>query len=346
VAVATLIALVGVSQGVERAWSQSLSDRGIHMLGFRRNAVELLSSTVDQAVIEKIRRVDGVKAVSGELIDLVKQEAGVIRLSGWPSDSFLWETLHVNKGHLPGINTPNGAMLGQRLADRLGLSVGDTIPLLDMNVKVVGIFHQSSILTESAMILTLPLMQKLMDKGNTVTVINLRVLHPEDVSEVEMIHKRLDDLFPGLSFFENKDLIDANEMVVLLRKLNWSVSLIAMLMGLFFVLNTLLMSVNERTREIGILSALGWRRARIMSMVMFEGMFLTALGSAAGMVIGLVGLQWIASLKYLKGFIDPVISAQFILEVFLASTILGVVGSFYPAWRTSRLRTIEALKQE
>jgi putative ABC transport system permease protein len=346
VAVATLIALVGVSQGVERAWSQSLSDRGIHMLGFRKNAVELLSSTVDQAVVEKIGRVEGVKVVSGELIDLVKQEAGVIRLSGWPVGSFLWETLNLSKGRLPGINDPNGVVLGQRLADRLGLSVGDTIPLLDTKIKVVGMFHQASILTESAMVLPLPLMQKLMDKGNTVTVVNLRLFHPENVREVAMIHKSLDDLFPGLSFFENKDLIDANEMVILLRKLNWSVSLVAMLMGLFFVLNTLLMSVNERTREIGILSSLGWRSGRIMAMIMFEGMFLTALGSVAGMVIGLVGLQWLASLKYLKGFFDPVISAQFMFEVFLAATILGIVGSFYPAWRTSRLRAVEALKEE
>ncbi|MCJ7833704.1 MAG: hypothetical protein MUQ20_04910, partial [Deltaproteobacteria bacterium] len=64
-AVATLIALVGASQGVERAWSQTLSDRGIHLLGFRKNAVELLSSTIDPEVIETIRLVKGIKAVSG-----------------------------------------------------------------------------------------------------------------------------------------------------------------------------------------------------------------------------------------------------------------------------------------
>ena len=54
VAVATLIALVGTSQGVERAWSESMAGRGIHMLGFRKNTVEILSSTIDQAVVEQI----------------------------------------------------------------------------------------------------------------------------------------------------------------------------------------------------------------------------------------------------------------------------------------------------
>lgn len=170
--------------------------------------------------------------------------------------------------------------------------------------------------------------------------------HPENAAELAVIQARLAEHFPGLNFFRNKDLIDANEMVVLLRKLNWSVSLIAMLMGLFFVLNTLLMSVNERTREIGILSALGWSSGRIMAMVMLEGLFLTALGSAAGILSGFVGLRWLASLHYLQGFIDPVVSVRFVGQVFLAATLLGVAGSLYPTWRTSRLRAIEALKQE
>ena len=84
--------------------------------------------------------------------------------------------------------------------------------------------------------------------------------------------------------------------------------MIALLMGVFFILNTLLMSVNERIREIGILAALGWRKMRIMAMVMFEGMLLAALGSAAGLLIGIAGLHRLASLKHLQGFIDPAVS--------------------------------------
>ncbi len=100
-------------------------------------------------------------------------------------------------------------------------------------------------------------------------------------------------------------------MIGLLKKMNWSISVIALLMGVFFILNTLLMSVNERIREIGILAALGWRKMRIMAMVMFEGMLLAALGSAAGLLIGMAGLHRLASLKHLQGFIDPTVSFSF-----------------------------------
>ena len=135
-------------------------------------------------------------------------------------------------------------------------------------------------------------------------------------------------------------------MIGLLKKMNWSISVIALSMGVFFILNTLLMSVNERIREIGILAALGWRKMRIMAMVMFEGMLLAALGSATGLLIGIAGLYRLASLKHLQGFIDPAVSLRFMLEVALAATALGILGSLYPAWRTSRLRAADALKQE
>ena len=128
VAVATLIALVGTSQGVERAWSESMAGRGIHMLGFRKNTVEILSSTINQAVVEQIGRIAGIKSATGELADLVKLDAGVIGISGWPAESFLWESLQIQKGRRPGANDPNGALLGQRLAERLGWASATAFP--------------------------------------------------------------------------------------------------------------------------------------------------------------------------------------------------------------------------
>ena len=142
-------------------------------------------------------------------------------------------------------------------------------------------------------------------------MINLRLSHPDDTREAAAIQARLNELFPGLSFLETKDVTEANQMIGLLKKVNWSISVIALLMGVFFILNTLLMAVNERIREIGILAALGWRKMRIMAMVMFEGMLLAALGSAAGLLIGLAGLHRLASLKHLQGFIDPTVSSPF-----------------------------------
>jgi putative ABC transport system permease protein len=346
VAVATLIALVGISHGVERTWTQSITDRGIHMICVRKSAVDIMTSTIDQVLVKKIREMKGVKAASGELFDLVKLEPGVVAVGGWPLDSFLWQTLHLRQGRLPGPKDHHGVVMGQKLAERLELGLGDTFSFLGSEVEILGISQQTSVLNQSTLVLPLPLMQKKMGKKGKVTLINLRLDHPDAAREVDRLQARLQKLYPDLTFLETKEVTDSNQLLRLLRKMNWSVSIVALLMGLFFILNTMLMAVTERTREVGILVALGWSKGRILVLVMLEGLLLAALGSALGLGVGLAGLKWLASLKHVQGFIDPVVSPRFLLEVFLAATMLGVTGSFYPAWRAARLRAVESLKYE
>jgi len=345
-AVATLIALVGMSRGVENSWTQSLAQRGIHMVAIRKGTVDLMGSTVDQKLVDRIAQVEGVQAVAGELGDMVHLEAGVILVGGWALEGFLWETLRLQQGRYPRPGETHGVVVGRRLAERLGLKLGDTLAFLGTELKVLGISHQTGALVESVLIVPLPLLQKLLAKEGRVTLIQIRLAHPDDAPWVAELHKRLHQLFPDLMFFETKELAEANQVLRLLRSLNWGISFIALLMGLFFVLNTLLMSVTERARELGILGAVGWGRGRILVMVMLEGMFLAALGSALGVALGFFGLHWLSSLKNLQGIIDPVVSWRFLLEIFGAATLLGVLGSLYPAWRTTRLRTVEALKYE
>ena len=345
-AVATLIALIGVSRGVETAWTHSMTERGVHMLGMRKDAVEILTGALDQAIVEEIAQVPGIKAVSGELADLLRLEGSIIGVTGWPSGSFLWETLRLKEGRAPSVRETQAAVIGQRLAERFGLKVGDGLPLLNTTLTLVGITQQAGTLNENVIILPLPTLQALLNKQRQVTVVNLRLHAAEEPEKVARVQALLAERFPDVLFLETKDLTDANQMLKLLRRMSWSVSLIALMMGLFFILNTLLMSVTERTREMGILAALGWHRRRIWAMVMMEGLLLSAAGSILGLAAGVLGLNRLKSMESLEGFIEPALTLPFFLEVFFAAALLGVLGSLYPAWRTSRLNTVQALKYE
>ena len=106
------------------------------------------------------------------------------------------------------------------------------------------------------------------------------------------------------------------------------------------------MSVAERTKEIGILSAVGWQRSRIVTMVMIEGLVLAVIGSIVGLTIGIAGLHWIAHSPQTQGFIEFVITKQMVIEVFVAAIVLGLSGSAYPAWRASSFRPVEAIRYE
>jgi putative ABC transport system permease protein len=104
------------------------------------------------------------------------------------------------------------------------------------------------------------------------------------------------------------------------------------------------MSVTERTREIGILSAVGWNPVRILSMIVLQGLILAAIGTVLGLVLGVAALKAFLTDPTLRGIIEPGISLRVVIEALVASVLLGGVGGLYPAWRAARAHPVESLR--
>jgi putative ABC transport system permease protein len=124
------------------------------------------------------------------------------------------------------------------------------------------------------------------------------------------------------------------------------ISLLAVIVGGVGVLNTMLMSVLERTREIGVLRALGWKRRSILSLIFKESLILAFLGGLCGFGFGF-GL--IAVLQIIPGvgeFITPIWGWDIIGRAMTIALLLGILGGLYPAFRATRLRPVEALRYE
>jgi putative ABC transport system permease protein len=128
------------------------------------------------------------------------------------------------------------------------------------------------------------------------------------------------------------------------RAMSWGTSLLALLVGVLGVMNTMLMSVSERTQEICTLLALGWRRWRIVRMVLWESALLGLLGGAAGVCIGIVLVKALALMPALSGFVEADLAPDLLLEAAALATLVGVISGLYPAWRGSRLTPAHALQ--
>jgi putative ABC transport system permease protein len=112
------------------------------------------------------------------------------------------------------------------------------------------------------------------------------------------------------------------------------------------MMNAMLMSVFERTQEIGVLRALGWRSWQVMGMVCVESLALSLLSAGVGMGLG-VGLAELIRLEPTLGvYLTPAYSPQLFLQVLALALGLGGLGGLYPAWRAAKLRPIEALRYE
>lgn len=110
------------------------------------------------------------------------------------------------------------------------------------------------------------------------------------------------------------------------------------------MINTLMMAVAERTREIGIMSAIGWSRPRILGMIVIEGLLLSSVSSLLGCILGVLVARWIAAMPAVRGFLEPEITLRLAVEVAIALLVLGGLGSLYPAWRATRLDPEKALQ--
>jgi len=121
---------------------------------------------------------------------------------------------------------------------------------------------------------------------------------------------------------------------------------VTVIVGGIVMTNAMLMSVFERTQEIGVLRALGWRRGRVVGAVLAESLALSLLSGLAGIAIG-VGLNRLFMLVPDFGaFLTPVYSQAMFVKVLVLAVGLGSIGGLYPAWRAAGLRPIEALKYE
>jgi putative ABC transport system permease protein len=131
-----------------------------------------------------------------------------------------------------------------------------------------------------------------------------------------------------------------------LQEMVTQISLLALFIGGLGMLNTMLMSVLERTREIGVLRALGWRKRQVLGMILQESLVLGVVGGICGILLGL-GLGGLMRLAQgTLGSIEPAYTPQIFVQAVIVALVAGAVGGLYPAWRATRLRPVEALRYE
>ena len=125
----------------------------------------------------------------------------------------------------------------------------------------------------------------------------------------------------------------------------WLTSMIALFVGAIGVLNTMIMSVMERGKEISILRAIGWRKSRVIAMILSESLILTLLGALVGAIAAVFMVRALTSLPAVSGLIEGKIAfSVLVLGVLLASAV-GFVGGLYPAIRAAALLPSEGLRE-
>ena len=129
------------------------------------------------------------------------------------------------------------------------------------------------------------------------------------------------------------------------------IAMVSLLVGGIGIMNIMLVSVTERTREIGIRKAIGARRSAILLQFLIESVTISLLGGFIGILSGIAGSKWITELPFLKAMSGgnpwkAVISPESIVVAFVFSMVVGVFFGLYPAYKASRMNPVDALRYE
>jgi ABC-type antimicrobial peptide transport system permease subunit len=207
----------------------------------------------------------------------------------------------------------------------------------------VGIYESKISWEDFGTIMTLRDGQVFLGRPRKVTLFSVRLKDPQQAAALA---KQINDEFPEVHASLASDFVSELPDMQNSEAMIGSISFLAILVGGVGVLNTMLMSVFERTREIGVLRALGWRRRRILGLILREAVVLGLLGGLAGIAVafGLSGL--LMSIPSYGEMFNPSWSPEIFARAIIAALSLGVLGGLYPAFRATRMQPVEALRYE
>jgi putative ABC transport system permease protein len=243
-------------------------------------------------------------------------------------------------------------------------AVGSTILLNGVDFKIIGVIpkigKEGENGTNARIFVPLETMRTLfpittLNAENAISFINYRPLkkemHLEAQKEVHTVIARRHGFDPKLDdAFMDWDTIDgAIRVGKIFDAMDWFlgvVGLVTLGLGAIGIINIMLVSVTERTREIGLRKALGATHRNILTQFFVEGAFLTALSGGIGLAISGGFVALLAQLPSPEGFDTPRIVPASAIIAILSLSIAGIIAGLYPARKAALLPPVEALRQE
>ena len=347
----------------------------IHAEGFEDSRKLAQRITDPQAVMKAISNISGIQTMTRRV-----RVSGLASSAGANAGAFIYGVepeaeqrlsrlaTFISKGVWLPAGDQRAAVLGDGLADRLGIGIGDKLVLMasvpggdiaSEVFRVRGLIHSGVMdVDDMSVIVPLTTAQQWLGIGQAVTDI---VIRADSFERVTPLAGNLKTALAGqgmevLRWFDIDPM--AQQWADFADAYTWVVLLIVIIVVLAEVLNTMLMSMHERVREFGLMSALGVTPAQVFSMVVWETVILVLIGGLSGFMIGGGLSLWYGeygidlsqfaiafSFMYMDPVIHPLLQADSVLRILGAALFGAVIAGLIPAWKASRLEPASALRE-
>ena len=364
IAVAVLVSLLGFNIGYEQALTRDVEKMGYQVLvtakGCPYEAATMMLQGggglryIDEELFSRIAGNPLVDKITPQLIEVVSdpdlpEGSGFRYFLGIEMKSFLelrpW--IRFKSGGPFSSGDSDEVIMGYEVAELEQRVVGDKIfiPGTDKTLTVAGIFERMGTQDDGIMFLALKTLQRIFEREGKITGMGITLKDVERYMEFEEELYRVPEI-QVISMSQVKGTI--LNLIGRARLLVMSVSFIAIFVAVIGVVNAILMSVFERTEEIGVMKAMGASRYHIFKLIWIETIFTCAAGGLVGGVIAVSaseGVGYLARLilPYSPGGRLVVITPDLLVICFLGTLAMGILAGIYPAHRASGKSPIEAI---
>jgi putative ABC transport system permease protein len=345
IGITTVVALGVVTDSLKATSGEILRLGGADFMVAQEGAADLSFSVVPEDTIPALAEEPGVERAEGMLFHIARVGSNpYFFLIGRERSGLSERPPDLIAGDVWPADTTDGILLGQRAASDLGAGVGDTVVIEDRAFVVSGIYETGRLLEDGGAYALLDAVQQIAGRAGVVTAVFLTV---ESGADPAAVGQSIEDKYPGLaSIVQAGDYAKVDQGIQFLDAANMAISVLAVGIGAIGVMNTMIMSVFERTREIGIFRAVGWSGRRILRMIITESLLLCVLAAFVGSALGVLATRALLLIDVVRNVLEPQYSTDVFVRALVVAVVVALAGAAYPAFRAVRLTPMEALRYE
>jgi len=346
VGVLTVVTLSVVTQSLRSSAAAVLETGNADFTVAQKGVDGALNSVIDDAQVKRLQQAPGVQSAIGVLVDLAELDAdnpAFLEIGIEPA-SLADFGVHVVAGRAYTANAKDEVLLGWRAADNLGKHVGDSIVIAGGPKTVVGIYRTGQAFGDGGAMFPLVFLQAEERRAGTVTLAFVRVVPGQ---KIDATRKAIEHDNPSLATVRSvSEFGRVDRTLDYLNAAGTGAVVLALVIGTVIVMNTMLLSFVERTREFGVLRAVGWSKRRLWALIMGEALLLSLGGAALGVALSVLVTRVLEQIPAIHGILHAQFSASSFWRALSTAGLIGLLAAVYPALRAGRLQPLAALRRE
>jgi len=290
IGITTVVALGVITDSLKATAGEIIQLGGADFMVAQEGAADLAFSIISEETAAELAKRPDVERAEPALFHIVRSGSNpYFALLGREADDVASNPPQLVEGGVFAPGSADEIMLGKRSAADIGAEVGDIVRVEDRDFNVVGIYETGRLYEDAGAYAPLETVQEMAGRQGVVTAVFVTAAPGSDPTTVAAgIEADFSDLATIANVGEYKKV---DQGIQLLDAANIAISVLAVGIGAIGVMNTMVMSVFERTREIGILRAVGWSGRRILRMVISESLLLCLVSAVVGSALGVLATR-------------------------------------------------------